>query len=118
MFARKAIRPCAMARGWKRCVRLAIAAIALFSIAVPALAQEPIAKHGACPTGYYASGGYCAPASPRARPALTKVGGCPDGYYASGDYCLASSDKSKPAIIKNGGCPTGYYASGNYCVKS
>ncbi len=91
----------------------------LTALPVPlVVAQSPLEKHGACPSGYHTSGNYCAPSSAAALPALPKIGGCPSGYHTSGDYCLASSTRAKPAVIKSGSCPTGYYTSGAYCLKS
>jgi len=77
----------------------------------------PLAKDGACPSGYSSSGNYCTPTA-SARFALPKDGACPSGYYSSGNYCLASSDSSRLAVPKLGPCPSGYYSSGNYRVSS
>ncbi len=85
--------------------------------AVAAPPATPLAKDGACPSGYYASGNYCTPTA-SARFAVPKDGACPSGYYSSGNYCLASSDASRLAVPKLGSCPSGYYSSGNYCVGS
>jgi hypothetical protein len=49
---------------------------------------------------------------------VAKDGACPSGYYSSGNYCLASSDSSRLALPKLGSCPSGYYSSGNYCISS
>ena len=85
--------------------------------AVAAPPATPLAKDGACPSGYYASGNYCTPTA-SARFAVPKDGACPSGYYSSGNYCLASSDSSRLALPKLGSCPSGYYSSGNYCISS
>jgi hypothetical protein len=55
---------------------------------VPAAAQQPIPKVGACPSGYRDSGGYCAPLSDRSAPAIVKQGNCPSGWMQSGAYCI------------------------------
>jgi hypothetical protein len=97
--------------------RLAILACAAsLALAPVAGAQQPLAKQGACPSGYHTSGNYCTPSSGSARPALPKVGSCPSGYHTSGDYCLGSSAAAKPAVVKRGACPSGYHTSGDYCL--
>jgi hypothetical protein len=42
---------------------------------------------------------------------------CPTGYYASGDFCAPFKD-AKPAVARRKGesCPTGTYASSGGCV--
>jgi len=82
----------------------------------PALAQQAILRNGSCPSGYYASGNYCAP-GPQARPAIDRAGSCPSGYFASGAYCVMGPN-GKPAIHRVGSCPSGYFASGAYCVSN
>ncbi|WP_200902029.1 hypothetical protein [Microvirga vignae] len=84
---------------------------------VGAIAQA-VPKVGTCPSGYYTSGGACAPSSSDPRPALPKVGTCPSGYHTSGDYCLGSSSNARHAIPKTGSCPSGYYTSGDYCLST
>ena len=78
------------------------------------VAAQPIPKVGTCPSGYHASGGYCAP-SATAGPALAKTG--PSGYHASGGYCLGERD-ARHAVHRVGACPVGYHVSGAYCLKN
>ncbi len=82
----------------------------------PAFAQQAILRDGSCPSGYHASGAYCAP-GPQARPVIERNGSCPSGYSASGAYCLMGPN-GKPAIHRVGSCPSGYFASGAYCVSN
>ena len=77
---------------------------------------QPLAKTGACPSGYSTSGAYCAPGS-GARFAVPKVGACPSGYSTSGNYCLAGAG-ARLAVPKAGSCPSGYSTSGAYCLKT
>ena len=92
-------------------------AVAISGLAVAAPPPQPIIRDGSCPSGYYASGNYCAPGS-NARFAIERNGSCPSGYFASGKYCVASSNNSKAVIHRSGSCPSGFYASGKYCVAS
>ena len=97
--------------------RIVLAATLLSFATAPAIAQQaPVAKQGACPSGYHTSGNYCAPSSATARPALPKTGSCPSGYHTSGDYCLGSGPNARPAVVKRGACPSGYHTSGDYCL--
>jgi hypothetical protein len=50
----------------------------------------PYAKQGDCPSGYYTSGGFCAPLNKDSRPAVAKPPGasCPSGWYQSGAACV------------------------------
>jgi hypothetical protein len=52
------------------------------------LAALPVLKVGFCPAGYSESGGYCAPMTDKARPAIPKHGQCPANWTTSGSYCL------------------------------
>ena len=79
-----------------------------------ALDATPVAKVGACPSGYQVSGAYCRPGN-SARFALEKTGACPSGYHVSGAYCLAGSAAGH-AIPRVGACPANYAVSGDYCL--
>jgi hypothetical protein len=50
----------------------------------------PFADPGGCPSGYYRSGGFCAPTSRDSQPAVPKPPGanCPSGWYQSGAPCV------------------------------
>jgi hypothetical protein len=50
---------------------------------------QPFPSRGNCPSGYYTSGGFCAPLNRDSKPAVPKPPGasCPSGWYASGDAC-------------------------------
>jgi hypothetical protein len=70
--------------------RISTITIALL-LCSPALAQLlPQPKIGTCPSGYRASGGYCAPTSDRAPAAIPKPKGqqCPSGWASGAHYCL------------------------------
>lgn len=95
-----------------------ISVVVSYAMVLPALAAppaQPIAKTGACPSGYSTSGKYCVPGR-HAKFAIAKNGSCPSGYFTSGKYCLASAANSKLAIPKSGACPSGFYTSGKYCL--
>ena len=74
---------------------LALAVLVLALSHAPAGARErgtqPFAsKDGNCPSGYYRSGGFCAPLNRDSRPAVPRPAGasCPSGWYASGGACV------------------------------
>ena len=95
--------------------------VALVLCAAPAIAElltQPVPKVGACPSGWHASGGYCAPNSKDALPIVPKIGVCPSGWHPAGDYCVANSWKSKLIVPKQGACPNGWHASGSWCKKN
>jgi hypothetical protein len=50
----------------------------------------PFVNQGGCPSGYYSSGGFCAPLNRDSRPAVARPPGasCPSGWYASGSGCV------------------------------
>jgi hypothetical protein len=57
----------------------------------PAGAAQPFAsREGNSPSGYYLSGGFCAPLNRDSRPAVPRPPGasCPSGWYASGSGCV------------------------------
>lgn len=99
---------------------LPLAFVLLIAGAVQAFAApppRPVPRAGeACPSGYYASGGFCAP-SASARYAVPRHGACPSGYFASGTHCVAASQDA-PLAVERGGktCPSGFVTSGDYCV--
>jgi hypothetical protein len=97
---------------------VAVAVLAASLAVTPASAEEPtpVVKQGACPSGYYPNGNYCAPAA-GAKPAIPKRGACPSGYRANGSYCLAARD-ARPAVPRKGACPAGYSGAGEYCLKN
>ena len=80
------------------------------------LAQQAIARHGSCPSGFNSSGNYCVAISSDLH-AIERHGSCPSGYNSSGDYCVRKG-AGKQAIHRNGSCPSGYNSSGNYCVQN
>lgn len=45
-----------------------------------------------CPSGWYQSGAYCAPASTNSKPIIPRPQGanCPSGWHQSGDWCQAN----------------------------
>ena len=90
-----------------------LGALAFLNVGGAAFAQQAILRNGSCPSGYHASGNYCAPGA-QARPVIERNGSCPSGYSASGDYCLMGAN-GRPAIHRVGSCPSGYSASGAYC---
>ena len=101
-------------------MRITLIAIAMLSYSLPAAASchaEPLAKDGACPSGYFTSGAYCVP-STGARRAIKRLNSCPSGFFSSGNYCVASTSNEAIAIPKVGGsCPSGWYTSGKYCLR-
>jgi hypothetical protein len=72
-----------------------IVSLALTLLAAPLYAEpsretaQPFASRGNCPSGYYASSGFCAPLNADSKPAVPRPRGasCPTGWYASGDAC-------------------------------
>lgn len=71
-----------------------------------------VAKDGACPKGFKASGSSCKSSS---QVAIVKIGSCPTGFRASANYCVG--DKGDYAEVRSGSCPGGLKASGKYCIK-
>ena len=75
-----------------------IAVLALALSPMPAGAREqprsgaamPFASPGNSPSGYYQSGGFCAPTNRDNRPAVPRPAGasCPSGWYQSGGACV------------------------------
>ena len=64
-------------------------AIVLMILVEAALPVPRSATSSSCPTGYYASGGYCAPISSKSRPAVPRSGtSCPSGWSSSGNFCV------------------------------
>ena len=59
----------------------------------------PVAKNGACPSGYHAEGNMCVP-SANAKPVIAKDGPCPSGWHAEGHYCVANASNTKNVIPK------------------
>lgn len=59
----------------------------------------PVAKNGACPSGYHAEGNMCVP-SANAKPVIAKNGPCPSGWHAEGNYCVANASNPKNVIPK------------------
>lgn len=62
----------------------------IFLTGVLAAEALPVPKHGACPSGYRESGGYCSPTSPDAPAAIPKQPGkqCPSGWASQASYCV------------------------------
>jgi hypothetical protein len=70
-----------------------------------------------CGSGFYSSGGACAPHS-SAKYGIGKTSRgfrCGSGYYSSGDMCIAHSSACH-GFAKGGSCPSGYYSSGDMCI--
>ncbi len=99
-----------------RSVLVVAVALGWTSSAIADPVPQPLAKIGACPSGYTTSGAYCAPGA-QARFAVPKVGSCPSGYSTSGAYCLAGKG-AHVAVPKTGACPSGYTTSGDYCLRT
>lgn len=63
-------------------------------LAAAALAPLPVAKPpgaSSCPSGFYRTGNYCSPTSPRSRPAILRTGNsCPSGWTRSGAFCQSN----------------------------
>jgi hypothetical protein len=62
-------------------------------IAILLTGALPVLKTGACPSGYFQSGGYCAPMSDKSPTAIPKVGSCPSGWRQSGAYCVENQPR-------------------------
>ena len=77
-----------------------------------------------CPTGFFASEGYCVPLNrdilgviPIYNQERPKT--CPVGFWRNGDYCQTSPGTNKAALPRMGDfCPLGFYESGDYCFKT
>lgn len=108
----------------------AMVLLAVMANAVIGAEGEIINKVGDdCPTGTYATQGYCKsfPSSDNRYIGNPTGGRCPAGMYKSGNYCKHSSRTQSSHVINrptgsessNGatGCPTGYYKQGAYCSK-
>ena len=55
-------------------------------------AASPVPKVGSCPSGYFQSGGFCAPINDKSKRAIPKGSSqCPSGWVQSGAYCLEVS---------------------------
>lgn len=60
---------------------------------VASTVPQPLVRIGTCPLGYYGSGTYCVPSTPK-QPGplpLQRYNMCPLGYYTTGNYCTPTS---------------------------
>lgn len=85
---------------WPYAIRLAVAVLVGFCVmtltVLFARSEEAVPfprRDGNCPSGYYQSGSYCAPANRDSRPAIPRErgGSCPSGWYSSGSGCVRAN---------------------------
>jgi hypothetical protein len=69
-------------------IALLFAAVWFATVSLAAAQPMPQPKIGSCPSGYYESGGYCAPMKRDAPAAIPKTGQCPSNWMQSGAYCI------------------------------
>lgn len=63
----------------------------MLSLLLPVfLAQRAVPAINRCPIGWYATSGYCVPASSSSASITPRIAPCPIGWYASGAYCVSA----------------------------